>query len=132
MSESWGEITRNMYIPFDNKLQYHPEFEEFDIKNSSSFVKQADTVLINFPLMYPMPNNVKRNDFLYYENCTDLDGPAMAHSMFTIELLGVGAKSLACKEFQNSFENIKETFKVWSKLQDGTGAVNFITGAGGY
>ena len=130
--ESWSEIARNMYIPFDNKLQYHPEFERFNITNSSSFVKQADTILINFPLMYPMPNNVKKNDLLFYANCTDPDGPAMTHSMFTVGLLEVGEKSLAFEAFQNNFENIKEPFKVWSELRDGTGAVNFITGAGGY
>ena len=130
--ESWSEIARNMYIPFDNKLQYHPEFEGFDITNSSTFVKQADTILINFPLMYPMPNNVKRNDLLFYANCTDPDGPAMTHSMFTVGLLEVGEENLAFETFQNNFENIKEPFKVWSELRDGTGAINFVTGAGGY
>ena len=130
--ESWSEIARNMYIPFDNKLQYHPEFEGFDITNSSSFVKQADTILISFPLMFPMPNNVKRNDLLFYANCTDPDGPAMTHSMFTIGLLEVGEENLAFEAFQNNFGNIKEPFKVWSELRDETGATNFITGAGGY
>ena len=130
--ESWSEIARNMYIPFDNKLQYHPEFEGFDITNSSSFVKQADTILISFPLMFPMPNNVKRNDLLCYANCTDPDGPAMTHSMFTVGLLEVGEENLAFEAFQNNFGNIKEPFKVWSELRDETGATNFITGAGGY
>ena len=130
--KSWSEIARNMYISFDNKLQYHPEFEGFDITNSSSFVKQADTILISFPLMFPMPNNVKRNDLLFYANCTDPDGPAMTHSMFTIGLLEVGEENLAFEAFQNNFGNIKEPFKVWSELRDETGATNFITGAGGY
>lgn len=40
-------------------------------------MKQADVVLLGFPLMHPMSADVRRNDLEMYEPVTALDGPAM-------------------------------------------------------
>lgn len=40
-------------------------------------VKQADVVLLGFPLMHPMSPDVRRNDLEMYEPVTAWDGPAM-------------------------------------------------------
>lgn len=40
-------------------------------------VKQADAVLLGFPLLYPMDSEVRRNDLEIYEPITDPTGPAM-------------------------------------------------------
>lgn len=40
-------------------------------------VKQADVVLLGFPVMYPMEPEVRRNDLEIYEPVTDPQGPAM-------------------------------------------------------
>lgn len=40
-------------------------------------MKQADVVLLGFPLMHPMSAEVRRNDLEMYEPITDPAGPAM-------------------------------------------------------
>lgn len=40
-------------------------------------MKQADVVLLGFPMMYPMSPEVRRNDLEMYEPVTEQDGPAM-------------------------------------------------------
>lgn len=40
-------------------------------------MKQADVVLLGFPLMHPMSPEVRRNDLEMYEPVTELNGPAM-------------------------------------------------------
>ena len=40
-------------------------------------MKQADVVLLGFPLMHPMSSEVRRNDLEMYEPVTELHGPAM-------------------------------------------------------
>jgi trehalose/maltose hydrolase-like predicted phosphorylase len=42
-----------------------------------TIVKQADVVLLGFPLMWPMTDEIKRNNLLTYERLTRTDGPAM-------------------------------------------------------
>lgn len=41
-------------------------------------VKQADTVMLGYPLGLPMTPEVRRNDLEAYEPVTDPGGPAMA------------------------------------------------------
>lgn len=127
----WATIAGKMYIPFDDEHQYHPEFEGY---RRGVKVKQADVVLIGYPLMYKMDKQVRYNDLAYYqhENITDPNGPAMTHSMFTIGWLEAGEQEKAERAFIKNFANIQGPFKVWSERRWGYGAVNFITGAGGF
>ena len=128
----WEEIIEKLYIPYDVKLQYHPEYEGFEINKPGVVVKQADTILINYPLQYPMTDAAKNNDLNFYSNITDPNGPAMTHSMFSIGWLEVGNKVAAQKEFKKNYANIQEPFKVWTEIRNGKGATNFITAAGGF
>lgn len=63
--EEWSKISRLMFIPFDEKNQYHPEYEGYNLNITA---KQADTILIGYPLMYDMSTKV--------------------HHMFVEEILG--------------------------------------------
>ncbi len=47
-------------------------------------MKQADVVLLGFPLQLDMSADVRENDLVLYENITNPDGPAMTWSMFAI------------------------------------------------
>lgn len=58
----WLKIAANIVIPFDETLQIHPEFDGYN----GQTIKQADVVLLGFPLMYPMSDTVRYNDLLYY------------------------------------------------------------------
>ena len=53
--EKWSVIAEKMYIPFDKENKYHPEFEGYHLNVT---VKQADTILIGYPLMYKMDRQV--------------------------------------------------------------------------
>ena len=134
--DEWLTVAENMYIPFDTNLEYHPEYEGFNITDPKSVVKQADTILINFPLMFPFEGDreaARRNDLEYYSRITDPNGPAMTHSMFSIGWNEIGESAKAHAAFEhNMADNIQEPFYVWSEVRGGEGAANFITAAGGY
>jgi len=127
-SESWKIIAQNLFIPFDSTNNYHLEYEGYN----GFEVKQADVILLGFPLMINMSLDVRRNDLSFYEPRTNPRGPAMTKSMFAINWLDVGEYSRAETSFSESYVNAKEPFMVWTEGADGGGAVNFVTGAGGF
>ena len=90
MPQKWLEKYKNISFPFNVEKRYHEEFEGFDSEYESGSlpsngVKQADVVLLNYPLMWNMPDDVKRNDLELYEEITDVFGPAMTWSIFAIK-----------------------------------------------
>ncbi|XP_071079962.1 protein-glucosylgalactosylhydroxylysine glucosidase-like [Haliotis cracherodii] len=126
--DNWQDIADNMYIPFDDKLQYHPEFDTYTI---GTVVKQADAVMLDFPLMSQLPQHVLRNDVTIYEKVTP-GGPAMTWGIFAINWLQLGDKVKADSLFQRTILNVQKPFYIWTENADGSGAVNFHTGMGGY
>lgn len=127
--QEWSTIAEKLVIPFDSENNFHPEYEGYTLDKE---VKQADAILIAYPLMYEMDKQVRYNDLKLYEERTDPDGPAMTHSMFAIGWLDMGDKKRAERPFVKNYANIRGPFKVWTERRDSWGAVNFITGAGGF
>ncbi|XP_020383839.2 protein-glucosylgalactosylhydroxylysine glucosidase isoform X1 [Rhincodon typus] len=125
----WMKIAEKIKVPFDPLKQYHPEFDGY---KSGMVVKQADVVLLGYPLMYPMSSQVRKNDLVMYEGVTAQDGPAMTWSMFAIGWLELKNITQAQHQFNKCYSHIQEPFKVWSENPDGSGAVNFLTGMGGF
>ncbi|NXN92774.1 PGGHG glucosidase, partial [Rhinopomastus cyanomelas] len=72
--EEWEDRARRVKVPFDTERRFHPEFDGY---SPGEPVKQADVVLLGFPLMHPMSPEVRRNDLEMYEPATEPDGPAM-------------------------------------------------------
>ncbi|ESP00136.1 hypothetical protein LOTGIDRAFT_141357, partial [Lottia gigantea] len=124
----WTDIINNMYIPLDNQYQYHPEYDGY---SRGTVVKQADVILLGFPLMAQTSTIVTQNDLKYYASVT-LSGPAMTWGMFAVNWLEQGDSMTANKYFYKQFGNIRPPFNVWTENADGSGAVNFHTGMGGY
>lgn len=54
---NWSTIAEKMYIPYDPKRHFHPEYELY---NLSTQVKQADVILMGFPLMFNMSSDVRK------------------------------------------------------------------------
>ncbi|KAM9815942.1 protein-glucosylgalactosylhydroxylysine glucosidase isoform 1-T3 [Syngnathus typhle] len=127
--KEWQNVADNLHIPFDTQFQYHPEFEGY---TKGLPVKQADTVMLSYPLGLPMSPEIRRNDLEAYESVTDPHGPAMTWGMFAIGWLELGDAKKAQHLLEKSFRNIQGPFQVWSESSDGTGAVNFLTGMGGF
>ncbi|NXG05484.1 PGGHG glucosidase, partial [Sakesphorus luctuosus] len=127
--EEWEDCASKLKVPFDAERKYHPEYDGY---SPGEPVKQADVVLLGFPLMHPMSAEVRRNDLEMYEPVTDLAGPAMTWSMFAVGWLELKEVQRAQSQLLKCFNNITEPFKVWSENSDGSGAVNFLTGMGGF
>ncbi|XP_005941734.1 protein-glucosylgalactosylhydroxylysine glucosidase isoform X2 [Haplochromis burtoni] len=127
--KEWQAVAEYIKIPFDEEHQYHPEYDGY-IKGHP--VKQADTVMLGYPLGLPMSPEVRRNDLEAYEPVTDPHGPAMTWGMFAIGWLELGEAEKAQLLLEKCFNNIQGPFQVWSESSDGSGAVNFLTGMGGF
>ncbi|KAM4573993.1 protein-glucosylgalactosylhydroxylysine glucosidase isoform 2-T2 [Odontesthes bonariensis] len=127
--KEWQLVADHLKIPFDQESQYHPEYDGY---TKGQPVKQADTVMLGYPLGLMMPPEVRRNDLEAYEPVTDPNGPAMTWGMFAIGWLELGEAERAQRLLEKCFKNIKGPFQVWTESSDGSGAVNFLTGMGGF
>ncbi|XP_078612333.1 protein-glucosylgalactosylhydroxylysine glucosidase-like isoform X1 [Branchiostoma floridae x Branchiostoma japonicum] len=129
--ESWvTDVGDRLYLPEITDEKYHPEFEGYP---KGELIKQADVILLGYPLMWKMSDEVRKNDLNVYEEVTDRTGPAMTWSMFCIGWLELQEYTKASQMFQDSYSiYVKEPFKIWTEAHQGLGAVNFITGMGGF
>ncbi|XP_065358226.1 protein-glucosylgalactosylhydroxylysine glucosidase [Calliphora vicina] len=130
-SMDWLNIANNIFILYDNARDYHPQHLGY---KPGDLVKQADTILLGYPLQYPMQNSTHFNDLCMYENVTRHSGPAMTWSMFSINYLDVGLTTKAAAYFEMAYTNyVRPEFKVWSETKIGfQGSANFLTGIGGF
>ncbi|KOB67253.1 Maltose phosphorylase [Operophtera brumata] len=129
--EHYADIAWSLALPYDESFNYHPQFSGYTRGES---IKQADAVLLGFPLQYTMNVSTRANDLSYYESVTRSNGPAMAWSMHAIGHLQLGEEQQAEANFNKSYQAfVREPFKVWSELaRPSIGAVNFFTGMGGF
>lgn len=67
-------IANSLRIMYDEALQYHPEYQGY---KRGTKIKQADTIMLGYPLLYPLNTTVRTNDLDYYQTVTDSNGPAM-------------------------------------------------------
>ena len=128
--KEWLETARRLSLQYDQERDYHPQFEGYQ---PGTEIKQADTVLAGYPLMYAMNQTTRLNDLNMYESVTDVGGPAMTWGMYSIGYLELGNTEKAAELFRRSYEPFyHKPFYVWSESILGAGAVNFITGMGGF
>jgi trehalose/maltose hydrolase-like predicted phosphorylase len=130
---AWADAAARVAMPWDAARQYHPEFAGYKFDTQ---VKQADTVLLGFPLeiSFNMTPEVRANDLAAYGGKnTDPGGPAMTWGMFAIGYIELGPAFAqeAAGNFNRSFANVRPPFDVWTETPGG-GCPNFLTGAGGF
>lgn len=104
--------------------------------------------------MYPMDQVRRRSDLVYYANRTDMygcffnplnpfatvyvprcsGGPAMTWAMHVVAWLELGEMDEAAKIWDLAYANARAPFGVWTEnaFNGDLGAVNFITGVGGF
>jgi hypothetical protein len=86
----WTETADGLVILYNRTLGIHPEFAGY----AGQLIKQADVILLGFPLMVPgMPDGSRARDLVYYSNRTDPNGPAMTWGMVAVGLLELSALS---------------------------------------
>lgn len=138
-NKTFAEIASRLRILYDRELDYHPEFEGWRPAEAgtASRVKQADAVLLGYPLEVQMANSTRRQDLEIYSNATDPDGPAMTWSMYAIGYGDLGDDARSNLYFEKGYQEAQTgPFLLWHEqaASDGPtsqGAPNFITGAGG-
>ncbi|XP_033736120.1 protein-glucosylgalactosylhydroxylysine glucosidase-like [Pecten maximus] len=122
------EVAKKTYIPFNTTGKWHLEYDSY---TQDEIIKQADVVLLGYPLVTDMSEEIRRNDLEIYEKVTP-GGPAMTWGMFAIGWLELNELTKAEKLFKRQFNNVVPPFNIWSEVENGGGARNFLTGIGGY
>lgn len=127
----WIDIASRINVLYDAELDYHPQFEGYE---AGTEIKQADTVLIGYPLMFSMNHSTRVNDLKMYGSATRDSGPAMSFSMYAINYLDIDDEEKANVMLARSYKpHIRQPFNVWNEVVEGEdGATNFMTGAGGF
>ncbi|XP_037373210.1 protein-glucosylgalactosylhydroxylysine glucosidase [Talpa occidentalis] len=125
----WLRVAEGIKVPFDPERGYHPEFDGYE---PGETVKQADVVLLGYPVPFSLSPRVRRNNLEVYEAVTCPRGPAMTWSMFAVGWLELQDPARARALLDRNLANVSEPFKVWTENADGSGAVNFLTGMGGF
>eukprot|EP00041_Stephanoeca_diplocostata_P029137 m.853119 g.853119 ORF g.853119 m.853119 type:complete len:932 (+) comp23499_c0_seq1:35-2830(+) len=133
----YAMLADQLEIPFNAALQRH---EEYSGAPKDLRIKQATMTMVPYPVEFPMPEQVQRHDLVYEAAHIGTEGPAMTHSMLTIDWLQMQNKSAGDAEFVASYENnIVGPFLQWMECplppdfcQGHRPATNFLTGAGGF
>ena len=118
---SWNKLVENVYIPYDEEMKYHPEYDGYNI---GTRIKQADVAMLQFPWSfdYNNDNNIFYNDLEYYLNVTDV-GMDMTWPIYTIGWLKYGKPEMVKQSFPMSYQNnLKGPFKIWTESAQGTGS----------
>lgn len=97
---------------FNDSLGVHPEYDGY----SGDVVKQADVVLLHYPLGMEMSPEVQRADLDYYSERTDVNGPAMTWGMHAIGYRDLMDLDEASSFLNRSFaDNMNAPFNVWTE-----------------
>lgn len=75
-------------------------------------MKQADVVLLGYPIPFPLTPDIRRKNLETYEAVTSPRGPAMTWSMFAVGWMELRDPSKAQVHLSRSFANVTEPFKV--------------------
>ncbi|WJV44399.1 discoidin domain-containing protein [Streptomyces flavofungini] len=136
----WTSIADRVRIPYDKERKV---FEQYDGYKGSK-IKQADTVLLMYPLEWPMPDGAAAATLDYYAQRTDPDGPAMTDSVHAIDAAGIGEPGCSTYTYlersikpfvRGPFAQFSEARGDKAGAEDplaGSPAHDFLTGKGGF
>nr|XP_023397983.1 protein-glucosylgalactosylhydroxylysine glucosidase [Loxodonta africana] len=106
--DRWLVVADKIKVPFDPELNFHPEFDGYRLGEE---VKQADVVLLGYPIPFPLNASVRRRNLEVYEAVTSPHGPAMTWSMFAVGWMELKDPGRVEGLLDRSFANITEPFK---------------------
>jgi trehalose/maltose hydrolase-like predicted phosphorylase len=124
----WQHVAERIYIPFDNNRQLTLEYEGY----TDAIIKQADVVLLQFPLEWPLAAEVAANNARYYATRIDsAHGPAMTYAIHAILAAEAGDQAQLDEYLRLSYQhNLRPPFYSFSETPD-LDYCTFVTGAGG-
>jgi trehalose/maltose hydrolase-like predicted phosphorylase len=137
---SWNAIAGALRIPYDEEQKVFRQYDGY----GGSLIKQADTVLLMYPLEWPMTKAAATNTLDYYAARTDPDGPAMTDSVHAVDAAAIGAPGCVTQTYlRRSIEPfVRGPFAQFSEARGdkagaedplaGSPAQDFLTGKGGF
>ena len=122
-------VTQTM--PFDSNLNIYDEYAGY----SGEQIKQADAVMLTYPINFPMASGVGLNDLNYYAPRTDLQGPAMTDAIHSIDASALNAAGCSAYTYMlRSYEPfLRPPYDQFAETRSGPNTgFNFLTGVGGF
>ncbi|MFJ7195089.1 MULTISPECIES: discoidin domain-containing protein [unclassified Streptomyces] len=136
----WTRVADGLRIPYDPARKIFLQYAGYD----GSTIKQADTVLLIYPLEWPMEPGAAASTLNYYAARTDPDGPAMTDSVHAIDAAAIGEPGCATYTYleravrpfmRGPYALFSEARGAKAGAQDplsGFPAEDFLTGKGGF
>jgi trehalose/maltose hydrolase-like predicted phosphorylase len=121
-------------IPYDASQDIDDEFDGYD----GAQIKQADVVMLTYPLNFPMSRTTGLNDLNYYVPRTNPAGPAMTDAIHSIDASALNAPGCSAYSYLlRSYEPfLRAPYDQFAETSAASGnpyeAFNFLTGAGGF
>jgi trehalose/maltose hydrolase-like predicted phosphorylase len=122
-------VTKTM--PFDSSLNIYDEYDGYNGEQ----IKQADTVMLTYPIDFSMPSGVGLSDLNYYAPRTDLQGPAMTDAIHSIDASALNAPGCSAYTYMlRSYEPfLRPPYDQFAETRSGPNTgFNFLTGVGGF
>lgn len=136
----WRRVAGRLRIPYDARRKVFLQYDGYD----GSPIKQADAVLLVYPLEWPMPDGAGAATLDYYTARTDADGPAMTDSVHAIDAAATGEPGCTAYTFlRRAYQPFaRGPFALFSESRGekagaadplaGSPAQDFLTGKGGF
>ncbi|WP_329355959.1 discoidin domain-containing protein [Streptomyces anulatus] len=137
---AWSKVADHLRIPYDAEKKVFLQYAGYN----GSTIKQADTVLLTYPLEWPMEPGAAAATLDYYAARTDPDGPAMTDSVHAIDAAETGEPGCSTYTYlqrsvrpfmRGPYELFSEARGEKSGAEDplsGFPAEDFLTGKGGF
>ncbi|HMP41332.1 MAG TPA: hypothetical protein PKA05_13190 [Roseiflexaceae bacterium] len=125
---TWAHVAERLHLPFDAERRITLEYTGY----TDEIIKQADVVLLTFPLEWPLPADVAANNAAYYATRVDAaHGPAMTYAIHAILAAAAGDQAQLGSYLRQSYQhNLRPPFHSFSETPD-QDFCTFVTGAGG-
>src|SRR3984957_19354804 len=100
-------------------------------------IKQADVVMLTYPLDFPMPQSMGINDLNYYTPRTDINGPAMTDAIHSIaaaalDAPGCSAYTYMLRSYRPFLREPYLQISEFAPVALTATAYDFLTGVGGF
>ncbi len=136
----WARIADRLRVPYDPNTRVFQQYAGY----KGSLIKQADAVMLMYPLGWPMPSGSAQATLDYYAARTDPQGPAMTDSIHAIDAAAIGEPGCSTYTYlmrsiepfvRGPFDEFSEARGDKAGASDplaGAPAQDFLTGAGGF
>jgi trehalose/maltose hydrolase-like predicted phosphorylase len=132
---SWSKIATGLIktMPVDATLDIYLEHEGY----AGQQIKQADVVMLTYPLDFSMPRSMGINNLNYYTPRTDINGPAMTDAIHSIaaaalDAPGCSAYTYLLRSYRPFLRQPYLQFSEFAPVALTATAYDFLTGVGGF